>query len=88
MPPVPGYDDVKATGDMTTAELNWLVFAIYFSALCFVLQLALACHHIWLFLIKQEKYKTTPLLMFYILIVMLSVTRILNNIYILWEKSH
>ena len=87
MQPVPAYDIVKAGDQLTTKELNWLVFAIYFTCLCFALQMVMAIHHIWVFLIKQDKYKTTPLLLFYILVVLLSLSRIFFDGWILWEEQ-
>lgn len=38
MQPVPGYDLVKAAGDtITDYQLNWIVFVIYLTTLCFVI---------------------------------------------------
>lgn len=36
----------------------------------------MASYNIWAFLIKQQKYKTWPLLVFYVLAILLSISRL------------
>ena len=40
----------------------------------------MAGHNIWAFLIKQKKYKTSPLVVFYVIVVLLSSLRIIQAI--------
>ena len=61
---------------MTEQELRIVVAVMYFSTICFIIELAMTLTNMWRFLIKQSKYKTWPLLMFYILTICLAVVRI------------
>ena len=49
---------------------------MYLSTLCFICELAMALIITWKFLIKQRKYKTWPLFLFYILTIWLAAMRI------------
>lgn len=45
----------------------------------------MACYNIWAFIIKQKKYKTLPLLVFYVLVVLLTLMRIYFAVWALEE---
>ena len=62
-------------GEMSLTEMNVLVFVIYLASVLYILEIAMALHNIWFFLIKQGKYKTWPLLLFYMLVTMLGISR-------------
>ena len=64
MQPVPGYDFIQNINPpvVTDAQLNVLVAVMYVTTALFILQMAVAIHNIWAYLIKQSKYKTLPLL--------------------------
>ena len=81
MQPIPYYEIIKTTDDLTDKELRILVAAMYFSTLCFICELAMALTNMWMFLIKQEKYKTWPLLMFYVLTISLAVMRTYSSFF-------
>ena len=57
---------------------------MYLSTLCFICELVMALTNTWKFLIRQQKYKTWPLLMFYILTIWLAIMRIYNNFFFLF----
>ena len=78
---VPNYDQVKSFDMMSTAQLNILVAIIYISTLLYVFELLVALYNIKAFLIKQRKYKTVPLLLFYILTVWLCIMRIYYSVW-------
>ena len=61
---------------LTTTELRTVIALMYISAACFIVELTLAIFNTWNFLIKQKKYKTWPLLMFYILTIALALMRL------------
>ena len=87
MQPVPGYKAVKDMNlDFSMSQLNILVFVIYLVAFLFFCQLLIALHNIWAFLIKQQKYKTSPLVVFYVIAVLLTLTEIYYSIWILYES--
>ena len=52
---------------------------MYFTTFCFICELAMALTNTWMFLIKQKRYKTWPLLMFYILTILLAIIRIYSS---------
>ena len=52
---------------MNEQEMRIMVTVMYFSTICFIIELAMTLTNMWKFLFKQDKYKTWPLLMFYIL---------------------
>ena len=53
MAPVPYYDEINDIGLMSEAQLDTLVFVIYFACVLYLTELALASYNIWAFLIKQ-----------------------------------
>ena len=66
---------------MSEQEMRIMVALIYFSTICFIIELAMTLTNMWKFLIKQRKYKTWPLLIFYILTICLAVVRIYNSFF-------
>ena len=58
-----------------------MVSVIYLFTVLYIIELALALYNIWTFLIKQGKYKTVPLLLFYILTVWLIAMRIYYSVW-------
>ena len=60
---------------------------MYFASLCYVCELALALTNTWMFLIRQRKYKTRPLLMFYILTIALAAIRIYGSLFEFYVRS-
>ena len=61
--------------------MNIIVASIYFATLCFTCELVMALTNTWMFLIKQRKYKTRPLLVFYILAICLATIRIYSCVF-------
>ena len=90
MQPVPGYDTITADKrqfqDVTDTQWNIIVGMMYTCALFFTCELALAIYNFWTFLIKQRKYKTIPLLMFYIVVILLASLRIYFSIWYFYGK--
>ena len=68
-------------GIMTQAELEILVSVIYLCAFLFLCQLLMALYIVWKFLIRDGKYKTWPLTLFYVLVIWLTILRIYYCIY-------
>ena len=56
---------------------------MYFSTLCFICELIMALTNTWMFLIRQRKYKTRPLLMFYVLTIWLVAMRVYSSFFFL-----
>ena len=81
MVPIPSYDKIADSGEMTTAELNIIVAILYLSTILFLCELAMAGYNICAFLIKQKKYKTLPLTIFYALTVWLMFMRIYYSLF-------
>ena len=63
--------------------MRGLVATIYLVTALFLVQLGLSCHNVWAFLIRQKKYKTTPLLVFYILTIMITISHIWYTLFVL-----
>ena len=76
MQPIPKYDDALTLAGVTKNSLDILVILTYITCALYLVQLAMAFYNIWAFIIKQKRYKTPPLLVFYMLVVMLTCTRI------------
>ena len=82
---VPYLDIFKSKDKITNeTELNIVIAVMYFATLCFICELAMALTVTWKFLIRQRKYKTWPLLMFYILTISLAVSRIYDSFFYLF----
>ena len=75
MQPIPYYDRALKDGTATRHDLNILVGFTYFFCLLYVCQFMLAVYNIQAFIIGQRRYKTPPLLVFYIMVLLLTVTR-------------
>ena len=73
---------------MTDAQASIIVAFIYFTTLCFICELAMALINTWMFLIKQRKYKTWPLLLFYVLTIWLALERIYSMFFLLFVKKN
>ena len=69
--------------------MNIVVASMYSAALCYACELIMALTNTWMFLIRQRKYKTRPLLMSYILVICLATARIYSCVFdfYLWEDS-
>ena len=67
--------------------MNIIVASIYFATFCFTCELVMALTNTWMFLIRQRKYKTRPLLAFYILAISLAATRIYTCIFKFFLKE-
>ena len=80
---VPSEDKFAKEYGYSKMEMNILVASIYVTTALFLIQLIFCCYNIWAFLIQQKKYKTTPLLMFYALAVLLTLSRIWEIIFVL-----
>ena len=80
MQPVPYFDQIQTVSDLSQSELKILVAFMYVSSFCFICELIMALTNTWMFLIKQRKYKTWPLLMFYILTIWLAGMRLITSI--------
>ena len=79
MQPVPCFDAINEKGILSETELNFLVAVIYLTTVLFICELALAIVNTWAFVIKQKKYKTWPILIFYILAICSSIMRIYGS---------
>ena len=78
---VPYYHIMEDLDVMTDRQLNILVIIIYLSTLLFICELCLVIFNIWTFLIRQGKYKTIPLSLFYLLTAWLVVMRIYYSVW-------
>ena len=67
--------------------MNIVVVCMYSATLCYTCELVMALTNTWLFLIKQRKYKTRPLLVFYILAICLATIRIYSCIFDLYRRE-
>mgnify|MGYP007082950636 CR=1 FL=1 len=67
--------------ELTPAQINSLTFVIYLATVIFAAQMFLALHNIYAFLYKQGKYRTLPLLVFYVLTVVLTGLRLFYNLW-------
>ena len=66
--------------------MQTLIVLIYLTSFLFACEFCMALYNFWAFLIKQRKYKTWPLLMFYILIILLSAMRTYQTMYFFAER--
>ena len=62
---------------LTTAELRFVIFLAYMEILLFTVILIFVLSNIWQILIVQERWKTAPLLIFYILALVTVTERII-----------
>ena len=82
------YEEIfQSKNQLNETQLSILVSAMYFSTLCFLCELSLALTNTWRFLIKQRKYKSWPLLMFYMLTIWLAVMRIYMSFFYLYINT-
>ena len=68
--------------------MSMLVVSIYLTIALFLIQLIFSCYNIQAFLIRQKKYKTTPLLIFYVLVILLTVAELLYTFFMLKLVMH
>ena len=61
-----------------------IVAIMYISIVCYLAELTLAVCNTWKFLIKQRKYKTWFLLLFYVLTISLVLERLYYTICFFW----
>ena len=76
MQPIPDYDEAINLPGVSKDSLDILAILTYITCVIYLGQLAMTFQNIWAFIIKQKRYKTPPLLVFYILVFMLTCTRI------------
>mgnify|MGYP000875634176 CR=1 FL=1 len=83
MQPVPYYTVAKndLNLSLSPAELNTIVAMIYFASLLFLCQLTLAIHNIAVFVVKQKKYKTVLLPIFYGQVLLLTAMRLYASLF-------
>ena len=82
--PLPYFDQYNERyPDASQGQMNWLVAVIYLCTMLFFGQLVLAFVNVYKFLYKGEKYKTLPLLLFYVLTVILTLMRLWSNLWFL-----
>ena len=77
---LPGFDVFKA--EMTAGQYKTYGIVHYMLILVYALLLSLCLVNIWMILIKQGKWKTLPLLAFYILSFIAIASREICNIWI------
>ena len=65
---------------MTTAELRFVIFFVYMEILLFTVILIFVLSNIWQILIVQKRWKTAPLLIFYVFAFVTLTERILNSL--------
>lgn len=87
MQPIPGYSNIFDQGYMTEVQLNVFVAILYLTTVIYLCELAMALYNFWVFLIKQRKYKTWPLLMFYVIAIALISMRIYCSIFFFYESQ-
>ena len=84
--PVPYYDEFLSRSLLNKNELFWLSVLIYIATSIYLCQFAMTIYNTYAFLYKQKKYKTVPLLIFYILTYLLTIFRIAFVILTLGNK--
>ena len=84
MQPVPYYDIIKEQGKLTQTQLTILVTLQYIFFVLYLCELTIALNNTWQFLIKQNKYKTWPLLWFYLLTMWLSLSEAYSSIFMFY----
>ena len=81
---IPRYDYIlQSQYHPTENGLIILVTSTYFFGFIYVCQFGLALHNIWAFLVVQKRYKTPPLVVFYIIVILLSIARFYFTIWCL-----
>ena len=83
MQPLPYYTkyvDAWVPSLLSLTQVNIFVVLIYVACFLLTLQMVLTLYNCWAFLYKQQKYKTLPLLLFYVLTMLLTIGRIAYDI--------
>ena len=76
MIPAPRADDYRTVNGWSETQTEEVILLMYVSMILYILMLAMTGHNIWVFLIKQKRYKTTgPLVLFYFLAVLIGLLR-------------
>ena len=76
MIPAPRSDDYKNAENWNETQEEVVCLLMYLSVILYILMLAMTGHNVWVFLIKQKRYKTTgPLVLFYFLAVLIGLLR-------------
>ena len=76
MIPAPRSDDYKNAEHWSETQEEVVCLLMYLSVILYILMLAMTGHNVWVFLIKQKRYKTTgPLVLFYFLAVLIGLLR-------------
>ena len=70
---MPGYDLILVDDSFTQTKIYVLIAIMYTLTVLFIGQFVFALVNTWMFLIKQKKYTTWPLLAFYLLAMFLSL---------------
>jgi hypothetical protein len=65
---------------LSKSQLNWFVVLVYIACLLLALQMALTVYNSYAFLYRQQKFKTVPLLLFYMLTILLTAGRFIYNV--------
>ena len=93
MQPCPYYDEMTndATNDYdSVTDVQWIIVVamMYLSLAIFLSMLFLALYNTWEFIIRQKKYKTVPLLVFYVIVIMLASLRIYFSVFYFYGKLY
>lgn len=76
MIPAPRSDDYLSLNGWNETQEEVVCLLMYLSVILYILMLAMTGHNVWVFLIKQKRYKTTgPLVLFYFLAVLIGLLR-------------
>ena len=76
MIPAPRSDDYLRVNGWNETQEEVVCLLMYLSVILYILMLAMTGHNVWVFLIKQKRYKTTgPLVLFYFLAVLIGLLR-------------
>ena len=76
MIPAPRSDDYLIVNGWNETQEEVVCLLMYLSVILYILMLAMTGHNVWVFLIKQKRYKTTgPLVLFYFLAVLIGLLR-------------
>ena len=85
MPILPGFEDEQK--EFTEGQLivfaveHYMLILLYFCLLCLII------YNVWCFLIGQKKYKTIPLLFFYIFAFFAVLLRLTFNIVLFTDSK-
>ena len=76
MIPAPRASDYENIHHWNETQTEVVILLMYLSMILYILMLSMTGHNVWVFLIKQKRYKTTgPLVLFYFLAVLIGCLR-------------